>query len=67
MELESIYTVYFEIFGKKMKAKVLASSVEDAKQKIADNIIFHKTEKESGWYNDIVDKTDDLMRSLGIK
>ena len=37
------YSVYFEIYGKKMKAKVLAESMTEAQQKVKDKIIIHKT------------------------
>ena len=41
-----LYTVYFEIFGKKMKYTVLAKSEEDAKYQIMGKIIWHKVEPE---------------------
>jgi len=40
--MKNNYSVYFEIYGKKMKSKVLADSVEDAKQQVIDKIVFHK-------------------------
>ena len=58
-----MYTVYFEIFGKKMKTKVYASSAADAKiivsKKVMDKIIFNKIEADSGF--------KDIMDILGIK
>ena len=39
------YTVYFEIFGKKMRHDVGATSEADAKRKIAEKIVFHKVVK----------------------
>ena len=41
-----LYTVYFEIFGKKMKYTVRASSEEDAKYQIMGKIIWHKVVPE---------------------
>ena len=41
------YTVYFELFGKKMQTTVSANSVEEAKKVIHNKIVFHKVvEKE---------------------
>ena len=42
-----LYTVYFEIFGKKMKYAVRATSEEDAKYQIMGKIIWHKVTTES--------------------
>ena len=36
------YTVYFEIFGKKMRHDVEATSEADAKRKVAERIVYHK-------------------------
>ena len=36
------YTVFFEIFGKKMKTTVEADDENDARSKIIEDIIFHK-------------------------
>lgn len=36
------YTVYFEVFGKKMKTTIWAKSQESAKQQILEKIEFHK-------------------------
>ena len=41
------YTVYFEIFGKKMKHDVEAASEADAKRKVAERMIFHKVVEHS--------------------
>jgi hypothetical protein len=41
------YTVYFEIFGKKMKYMVEATSEDEARSKIVEQIIFHKVVKNS--------------------
>lgn len=40
------YTVYFEIYGKKMKAKVKAASPYEAQVKIKDKVVFHKVKKD---------------------
>ena len=36
------YTIYFEIFGKKMKTNVAAYSEEAAKEQIRNKILFNK-------------------------
>ena len=45
------YTVYFELFGKRMKTQVTATSEENARQIIRNKIIFHDVQKE----DDIMD------------
>lgn len=40
------YTVYFEIYGKRMKTTVEANNDTDAKAMIKSKIIFHKVEKQ---------------------
>jgi hypothetical protein len=41
------YTIYFELFGKKMKTTVEAENVDQAKRKIKDKIVFHKVEENN--------------------
>lgn len=41
------YTIYFEIFGKKMKTTIYADSIADAKNKLKEKIIFHKIEENN--------------------
>ena len=55
------YSVYFEIYGKKMKAKVLAENMTGAQQKVKDKIIFHKTVIEE---KDYFNKAMDLMKGI---
>ena len=63
------YTVYFELFGKKMKTTVLASSKIEAQERILSKVKFHKiepkrfTEKES---KEFVDDMQDLMEMFGM-
>jgi hypothetical protein len=57
------YTVYFEIFGKKLKTTILAESEEKAKQEIFNKIIFYKIEKDDK-NNDIF---NNIMNILGCK
>lgn len=59
------YTVYFELFGKKMKTTVAANSEEDAKYLIMGKIIWHKVESEPANIND--DPIEFLKQTFGIK
>lgn len=56
------YTIYFEVFGKKMKINVNALSEEMAKDIVKDKIVFYKVEevvKDTSmddaikWFNDL--------------
>jgi len=40
------YTLYLDLFGKKMKTTVDARSIEDAKQQVRNNLVFHKIEPD---------------------
>ena len=48
-----IYTVYFEIYGKKMKTEIEAKSEAHAKQIIKDMIVFHKVNREDDILNNL--------------
>lgn len=62
------HTVYFEIYGKKMKAKILAESNDDAKTQIKEKIIFHKVVKEKDDdFNKSVDFIESIFDILGKK
>ena len=50
------YTIYFELFGKKMKTTVQADSEIKAKDIIRYRIIFHKVED--------VTKADDILDQI---
>lgn len=59
------HTVYFEIFGKKMRTNILAESENDAKLKIQNKIIFHKiVVPADDEFNQIVDFFDSFIDSL---
>lgn len=51
------HIVYFEIFGKKMKTKILAETKEQAEQQVKDKIIFHKV---------VVDEQDEFNKAINI-
>lgn len=67
MKLENIFTVYFEVGGKKLKTKVLAENEQQARKVVLDKVKFHKVEKSKDGYNSIVDSAKDLMDALGVK
>lgn len=55
------YSLYFEIYGKKMKVKILAESIIEAQQKVKDKIIFHKIMIEE---KDEFNQAMDLMNRI---
>lgn len=59
------YTVYFEIFGKKMKTRVLSESREKAKEVVKSKIVFHKIESDNGKLSDdLMDEFDKIVDIL---
>lgn len=59
------YTVYLELFGKKMKTSILAESEEDAKKIVREKIIFHAVKFDaSTTHNKMVADLDDLFKNL---
>jgi hypothetical protein len=53
------YTIYFELFGKKMKTTIRAKSRSDAMEAIKDKIVFHKIVETDS-------KADELRKIFGI-
>lgn len=49
------YTVYFDVFGKKLKTSVVASNEEEAKRRVLDKIVFDKVEPEKNNLDDMID------------
>jgi len=37
-----VFKVYFELYGKKMKAEINAKDADHAKRRIREKIVFHK-------------------------
>lgn len=58
------YVVCFEIYGKKMKAKVYAENEQKAKVAVLSKVNFHKIYCEKNIYNDTVDVMDDMANFL---
>ena len=48
------YTVWFEVYGKKMKTTVIADSESDAKRVILGKVKFHKIEKVDNVFEKIM-------------
>lgn len=61
------YIVYFEIFGKKLKTKILADNPTDAKKKITDKMIFHKVQPTENEFNKIMDMLDEFGEIINPK
>lgn len=62
------YNVYFELYGKKMKATILAENEQQAKQKILEKVMFHKVElKPKDEFNSIMDVFDMMDGFLNSK
>jgi hypothetical protein len=58
------FDVYFELYGKKMKARVMAENENDAKKEVEKKIIFHKVEKPKEEFNDSMDIFDNILNIL---
>lgn len=61
------FDVYFEIFGKKMKTRILAENQEKAKEEVKNRIVFHKVEKSNEEFNQCIDILDELSNIIGGK
>ena len=57
------FTIYFELFGKKMKTEIQARSESEAKQKLFDKIVFHKIEKKDS-FSEMIKMMDDIVKNL---
>lgn len=63
--MEREYTVYFEIYGKKMRTTVLAKSESHAQEIVRSKLIIHKAEKSQSEFNRILDITSEMLDKLG--
>lgn len=61
------FDVYFEIFSKKMKTRILAENKEKAKEEVKNKIIFHKVEKSNEEFNQCMDILEELTNIVGGK
>lgn len=61
------YTLWFELYGKKMKTTVDAYTEEDAIKIIKNKIIFHKIEKQKTVTDDITDAFNNIMDMFNLK
>jgi hypothetical protein len=61
------FDVYFEIFGKKMKTRILAENQEKAKEEVKNKIVFHKVEKSNEEFNQCMDILEELSNIIGGK
>ena len=62
------YSVYFEIFGKKLKKTIVAENEIKACQAILDSVIFHKIVEENavGGHKEGDDVFTNLMNMFGM-
>lgn len=58
------FTIYFELYGKKMKVNIDAYSREDAINKLKSRIIIHQVDEHLEPGDDVVDR---LKNIFGIK
>lgn len=72
--IKSKYDVYFEIYGKKMKATVKADSPAQAKEIIKSKINFHKISdacqhriREQGHIREGCPTVEELAKMMGMK
>jgi hypothetical protein len=61
------FDVYFEIYGKKMKAVVMADNEQQAKELVKEKIIFHKVKKSKDEFNDAMDIMNGIIDVLDGK
>ncbi len=58
------FDVYFELYGKKMKARVMAENENNAKEEVYKKIIFHKIEKPREEFNKCMEVLDSVLNAL---
>lgn len=58
------WTVYFELFGKKMKTEVQADSYYAAQCKVKDKIVFHKVIEKPSSGDPRVDIMNDIFKDI---
>lgn len=63
------FTIYFEIFGKKMKTNIFALTEERAKDRLRNMIVFHKVEQvpEKGMNGDFIDHFSRIFNGFDKK
>jgi hypothetical protein len=62
------FDVYFEIYGKKMKAIVLAENEQEAQVAVRQKLTIHKVQKSKGdAFNECIDMMNDILGGLPKK
>ena len=56
------FTVYFEVFGKRMKTEVMAKDEAEARYLIMGKIIFHKIEERQQSGDEVLNNLRDMFR-----
>lgn len=62
--LKAEYTVYFEIFGKKMKHTFMAENEIDARSQMIDKLKIIKIVRSKTSFNEAVDVMEDMFKFL---
>lgn len=65
--LKADYTVYFEIYGKKMKVTILAENEIYARSKVMNKLTIHKVIRSRSSFNEAVDIMEDIFQFLDKK
>lgn len=55
------FTIYFELYGKKMKVNIDAYSREDAINKLKSRIIIHQVDEHIEPGDDVVDRLNNIF------
>ena len=62
------YTLYFTLFGKRMKTTVDANSKQEAKEAIRNKIVFDKVECDTDPdLFSVIDGFADFLKTMGVK
>ena len=58
------FDVFLELYGKKMKVKILATTEEKAKERVKETIIFHKIKENNSDWNKMVGMMKEMKNDL---
>ena len=58
------FTVYFEIYGRKLKTDVIAMNEEQAKMHVTAKIKFFKVVKKKSSINDILNEMEEFIKTM---
>lgn len=61
------YTIYFEMFGRRMKTNIMATDRDDAIAKLLKRVTIHKVEVAKDEFNEAMDMMDMFVDNLKSK